>query len=210
VIGIGVFTIFSAVLVGRVSLSKEQKHGVEYLATRAADDVYREAAQTLIVAAVQRFIVPRVRAKVPELFDEAVGGGAGGKDDPDAVGGDPTSGIISGGLNAQSFSLVAAMNPAIAASGMQLHQLGHKANRLHKSIKDFRNARKRLEGSFAQADDTVFAQKMAIVDKLAEAVQRELLHHQKDFGRFEDRLQGRVRSILTKVAQYDRLGHVAV
>lgn len=47
VVGVGLFTLFSGVLVSRVSLSKEQKHGVEFIATRHGDDMYRQAARRL-------------------------------------------------------------------------------------------------------------------------------------------------------------------
>jgi hypothetical protein len=47
VIGVSLFTVFSGVLVSRVSLSKEQKHGVEFIATRRGDERYREAARRL-------------------------------------------------------------------------------------------------------------------------------------------------------------------
>uniref|UniRef100_A0A7S1R375 Potassium channel domain-containing protein n=1 Tax=Neobodo designis TaxID=312471 RepID=A0A7S1R375_NEODS len=47
VFGVTLFTVFSGVLVSRVSLSKEQKHGVEFIATRRGDTRYQEAARRL-------------------------------------------------------------------------------------------------------------------------------------------------------------------
>jgi hypothetical protein len=47
VFGVTLFTVFSGVLVSRVSLSKEQKHGVEFIATRRGDSRYQEAARRL-------------------------------------------------------------------------------------------------------------------------------------------------------------------
>ena len=158
IVGISVFTLFGAVLVNRVALSKEQKHSVEYLATRTADESYREASQNLIVSAFVKFIGPHC----PRAL-ESVG-----------------------------------------------NATGHKSNRLHKSIKDFRNARRDLEGSFAQADDTVFALKMDAIDQLTEAVERELGVSQAELSRLEERLQMRFRNILNRVAQLDRQGNIAV
>jgi hypothetical protein len=156
--GVSVFTLFGAVLVGQVALTKEQKHSVEYLATRSADESYRDASQNLIVSAFVKFIAPHCPKRLESAGDS----------------------------------------------------VGHKSNRLHKSIKDFRNARRDLEGSFAQADDTVFASKMDAIDQLTEAVDRELGQAHGDLVKLEEKLQNRIRNILNRVAQLDRQGNIAV
>lgn len=144
IVGVGVFTLFGAVLVSRVALSKEQKHSVEYLATRGADETYREAAQNLIMSAFVKFIAPHCARPL-----ESVG-----------------------------------------------NTTGHKSNRLHKAIKDFRSARRDLEGSFAQADDVVFSMKLGACASLAEAMEREAMDFINMQMEIEENLVTRLRAIL--------------
>lgn len=159
VVGISTFTVFSAVLVSRVSLTKEQKHGVEYLATRAGDERYRDAAATLIQVSMKTFIRPRIRNTQAE--DQA-----------------------------------------------QLYK--HKGNRLHSAIKGFRDARRELESAFMQAEDTIVNQKVEAIEKLMQAVRRDVEQHQEELANFEEEVQLRLRGILNRVAAYGRLGHTAV
>lgn len=173
-VGIITFTIYGAVLVSRVSLSKEQKYGVEYLKTQEGRRQYVDAAEELVKVAMLTYYVPRVLAK------RALAAGA---------------------------SVERAAQIVIER---QTPQPRHKANRLYRAIKRFRAARRDLEASFMQADDSVVNQKMEAVEQMMLAIRREVQSHQSELIEVEENIQLRFRAILNKVAVYRRQGHIPV
>jgi hypothetical protein len=60
IIGTSTVIVFTAVLVSKAPLSKEQKQGVEFLRTKEADDRLREAAMRLVQTAVMTFWFPKI------------------------------------------------------------------------------------------------------------------------------------------------------
>lgn len=163
VFGITTFIVFSAVLVSRISLTKEQKFAVEFLHTRTQDQLYRAAATKLIGIAVLTKFYP---------------------------------------------IMVARRNTGDAS--IEVIEIRHKANRLYHAVKNFRVARRNLEASFMQAEDSVISQKMEAVELLVSAVRRELEEHQANFDEVEEMILSRLAATLNRAAGFHRAGHVAV
>ena len=61
-VGVITFTIYGAVLVSRVSLTKEQKYGVEYLKTQKGKTDYIEAAEEVVKMALLTYMFPKIVA----------------------------------------------------------------------------------------------------------------------------------------------------
>lgn len=63
IIGTSTVIVFTAVLVSKAPLSKEQRQGVEFLRTKEADEKLREAATLLVQTAIMTFWYPKMCEK---------------------------------------------------------------------------------------------------------------------------------------------------
>jgi hypothetical protein len=179
------FIIFGAVLVSKMALSKEQKFGVEYLASREADKTYRLAAEGLIWTWLQVHLLPAVNKRVAlRATSGAVLLGDGGDED--------NEGEQYEGLSKSSLAK------------------GHKGNRIYYATKKFRSARRNLEASFTQAEDEVINLKVTAVQELVDAVADEVDEHEKRVLEVEADLQRRLKGLSYKVARLREKGHIPV
>lgn len=175
------FIIFGAVLVSKVALTKEQKFGVEFLASRDADKVYRLAAEGLIWTWLQEHLLPIVSKRVMMRAPGVVML----EDDED---------------DGDEYERLA------KSSAIK----GHKGNRIYYATKKFRSARRRLEASFTQAEDEVINTKITAVQELVDAVADEVNEHENRVLEVESDLQKRLKAISYKVSRLREKGHIPV
>ena len=173
----------------KMALTKEQKFGVEFLASRAADKAYRSAAEGLIWTWLQVHLLPKVTKRVA-LRNLSSGAIMIGDDDDDENGDEGQQEY--GGISRQPYSK------------------GHKGNRIYYATKKFRTARRRLEASFTHAEDEVINLKITAVQELVDAVAEEVNEHEKRVVEVETDLQKRLKGLTFKVARLREKGHVPV
>lgn len=193
--GIATASIYSGVLVAQIPLSKELKQAVEYLHTSQADNDLRTAAANLIQTAWRRKLLRRIK----EQRENA--------DATDMRGGLQEGDIIMDRATAKEQAAAAAN---LSRFGLDISNQGHKADRLYYAIKQFRDARKQVQGAFTQANDVVVNQKMDSLMSLSLALKRELVAHQTDFEATEKEILDQFTSISQQVLYFRKLGHVPI
>lgn len=214
--GIVASAVFSGILVAQSPLTKELKLAVEFLETSTADNQLREAAANLIQTAWRVSVLRRARSRLE---------GKGRKRESETV----TASVASDNVAKAGAKEVAGahddedddedvfLDPAerlrkktrqgLLRFGIDLSQMGHKADRMYGAIKKFRNARKEVANAFTQANDVVVNQKMDSLLSLTNALKRETLAHQKDFDLLEKQIIDGFSETLRAVVHYRKLGH---
>jgi hypothetical protein len=193
--GIATASIYSGVLVAQIPLSKELKQAVEFLHTSQADSNLRTAAAELIQTAWRRKLVRRLRE---QRENTNVADVRGGLQEGDII------------MDRATAKEQAAATANLSRFGLDINNQGHKADRLYYGIKQFRDARKQVQGAFTQANDVVVNQKMDSLMSLSQALKRELLTHQTDFEATEKEIIDQFTIISQQVLYYRKLGHVPI
>lgn len=197
-----VFVIFASVLVSRVSLTKEQRLSVEYLATRRGDERYQTAAVNLIVE-FSRFSLLKVKR---DLANEEVKR-AESKRRADIA--SQSVGTVNGESNGEGAA--DAVVPVKVTTLFSLYSTGgHKSNKLYYAIRRFRAARQQLNAALMQPEDAVVHEKLIALDGVAEQLQVEVEEYVDDVKNFEEALCHRVKLIEERVTRLTGLGNVAV
>jgi hypothetical protein len=181
VFGIGTLVIFSALLVSKIQLTKEQKQAVEYLSTSRADQALREAAAILLQVSWRRYCVRKVRAEKVAMV-------------PSLTGAKKDSNLHM----SNAGKLIVDLDP------------GHKADRLYFAMKKFRTVRKELFGAFTQAQDAVVNLKIDAILELIRALSREAKEHCVEFEALEQLLLNEFIAMQHDVNHFRQLGHMPV
>jgi hypothetical protein len=199
-VGIATASIYSGVLVAQIPLSKELKQSVEFLHTSQADNHLRTTAAELIQTAWRVHVVKRARNR---LAPGAVSVGAHNGIQGAFVEGD----VI---MDRETAKEQATQNAGLSRFGLDSTNKGHKADRLYFAIKQFRYARKQVQGAFTQANDVVVNQKMDSLMALSHAIKREMVAHQNDFETLEKEILQEFNLVTQQVLHYKRLGHAPI